>query len=119
MASQRQIEANRRNARKSTGPKTPQGRGAVRLNGLKHGLNARTLVLKGESEDQFHHLLDSFEAEHQPATLTEIALVRQMAMAEWRRIRLYHMEAGLFTIRAVDLQEQFEEYTGLEHGDRL
>jgi hypothetical protein len=48
MASQQQIDANRRNSQKSTGPKTPEGRAAVRLNGVKHGLTASTLVLKGE-----------------------------------------------------------------------
>jgi hypothetical protein len=38
MTSEKQIQANRRNARKSTGPKTPEGKDAVRLNANKHGL---------------------------------------------------------------------------------
>jgi len=41
MATDRQIAANRKNAQKSTGPKTPEGRAAVRLNGVKHGLTAK------------------------------------------------------------------------------
>ena len=45
MATQAQINANRKNAQKSTGPKTPEGRDAVRLNGLKHGLASEILVL--------------------------------------------------------------------------
>src|SRR5881628_3213748 len=108
MATQPQIEANRANAQKSTGPKTPEGRDAVRLNGLKHGLTVSTLVLKGESESDFESLLDSFEAEHRPSTPTEEALVRQMAMAQWRLRRLYHVEAGFFTARLHDLRRDFK-----------
>ena len=43
MATEKQFEANRQNAQKSTGPKTPEGRAAVRLNGVKHGLTAETI----------------------------------------------------------------------------
>ena len=108
MATEHQIEANRTNAQKSTGPKTPEGRDAVRLNGLKHGLTAATLVLKGESESDFESLLDSFDAEHRPSTPTEEALVRQMAMAQWRLRRLYHIEAGLFAVGLRDLKHRFK-----------
>ncbi len=50
MTSQRRLEANRRNALKSTGPKTPEGKAAVRLNALKHGLLSRDILLPGEDE---------------------------------------------------------------------
>jgi hypothetical protein len=97
MATDKQIAANRLNAQKSTGPITPEGRAAVRLNGVKYGLHAETLVLKGESESDFTALLDSYEAEHAPATPTEEALVVQLAMAAWRLRRLYHAEAAFYT----------------------
>src|SRR4030088_1502070 len=97
MATEKQFEANRLNAQKSTGPKTPEGRAAVRLNGVKHGITAQTLVLKGESEADFTALLDSYESEHQPETPTEEALVLQLAMATWRLRRLYHAEAAFHT----------------------
>ena len=76
MATEAQIAANQLNAQKSTGPKTPEGRAAVRLNGLKHGLTSATLVIRGEKESDFEDLLDSFEAEHRPSTPTEEAMVR-------------------------------------------
>ena len=109
MATQAQINANRKNAQKSTGPKTPQGRDAVRLNGLKHGLTSEILVLPGESKADFENLLASLEAEHQPATPTEVILVRQMAMASWRLQRLVHMEAAHYRLRRDKLEQYFEE----------
>ena len=103
MATDKQIEANRLNAQKSTGPRTPEGRAAVRLNGVTHGLTAETIVLKGESEADFTNLLGSLEAEHDPATPTEEALVVQLAMATWRLRRLYHQEAGFYTCQLQSL----------------
>src|SRR3984893_2572656 len=104
MATEKQIEANRLNAQKSTGPKTPEGRAAVRLNGVTHGLTAETIVLKGESETDFTNLLASLEAEHDPATPTEEALVVQLALATWRLRRLYHQEAGFYTCQLQSLK---------------
>jgi len=113
MATQNQIDANRRNAQKSTGPTTPEGRAAVRLNGLRrcrfnssaNGLTASDLVFPGESEADFEALFDSIEAEHQPTTPTEVAIVRRIAIATWRLHRSYRVEAGLYTIRRIDMQD--------------
>src|SRR5438477_13052307 len=99
MSSERQIEANRLNAQKSTGPTTPEGRAAVRLNSLKYGLYAETLILPGEDPAAFEALLDRFDAEHQPATPTEETFVSQIAMATWRRARIQLMEAAFYKNR--------------------
>jgi hypothetical protein len=110
VATEKQFEANRQNAQKSTGPKTPEGRAAVRLNGVKHGLTAETIVLKGESQSDFTAMLESFEAEHAPVTPTEEALVVQLALANWRLRRLYHQEAGFYTSKLkilASIQEDF------------
>src|SRR5712691_6929285 len=109
MATEKQFEANRQNAQKSTGPKTPEGRAAVRLNGVKHGLTAETIVLKGESQADFTNLLDSLEAEHDPVTPTEEALVVQLAMATWRLRRLYHAEAGFWAFKMKDTVDNRKE----------
>src|ERR1700737_3861701 len=106
MSTDAQNAANRLNAQKSTGPITPEGRAAVRLNGVKHGITAQTLVLKGESESDFTALLDSHEAEHHPATPPEEALVLQLAMATWRLRRLYHAEAGFYTYKLKDTADR-------------
>src|SRR6266704_4870925 len=105
MATERQIAANRENAQKSTGPKTPEGRAAVRLNGVKHGLCAETLVLPGESEADFEALLVAFEAEHQPETAQEAAIVRHAAMCAWRLQRVYRAEAGFFHFREQEIED--------------
>src|SRR5205809_7298572 len=118
MATERQTAANRENAQKSTGPKTPEGRAAVRLNGVKHGLSAETIVLPGENAADFHALIDSLEAQHQPATPTEEILVRQLAMAAWRQLRLYRTEAAHYKNEDEDLHSRRgEKYAALD-GDR-
>jgi hypothetical protein len=71
MASLKQIEANRRNALKSTGPRTPRGKAAVRMNALRHGLRARSLVIPGENPADYHQLCADLEAEWQPQSRTE------------------------------------------------
>jgi hypothetical protein len=53
-------EINRRNAARSTGPRTPEGKSRSRLNALKHGLTARTLVLPGEDPEAFRGRLEAF-----------------------------------------------------------
>src|SRR5258708_29783901 len=105
MATEKQFAANRENSQKSTGPRTPEGRAAVRLNGVKHGLTAETIVLKGESQADFTNLMDSYEAEHDPATPTEEALVVQLGLAAWRLRRLYHQEAGFYAFQMKNLAD--------------
>jgi hypothetical protein len=114
VATDKQIEANRLNAQKSTGPRTPEGRAAVRLNGVTHGLTAETIVLKGESESDFKALFDSLEAEHNPASPTEETLVVQLAMAAWRLRRLYHAEAGFYSFK---LKQTADNRTELKLND--
>jgi hypothetical protein len=118
VSTDKQIAANRLNALKSTGPKTPEGRAAVRLNGVKHGLHAQTLVLKGESESDFAALLECYEAEYAPATPTEEALVQQIAMATWRLRRLYHAEAGYYTYKIADT-EHTRKADNLDHSAHM
>src|SRR2546428_11334331 len=81
MSTDRQIEANRLNAQHSTGPSTPEGRAAVRLNGLKYGLYAETLILPREKPPEFDAPLDPLDAQHPPPTPTEGNFVSQIAHA--------------------------------------
>ncbi len=96
MATVQQIEANRRNALKSTGPRTPEGKEAVRLNALRNGLRARTVVLPGEDPNEFQQLCDHLEAEWRPKSRTEQFYVEQMAVAQWKLTRMESAERSIF-----------------------
>ena len=79
MTSQKQIEANRRNAQKSTGPNSPAGRARSKLNALKHGLTAEQVVITGEDPAAFEALRDDLYAHYQPADPVAEHLVEQVA----------------------------------------
>src|ERR1700684_3915605 len=96
MATLKQTEANRRNALKSTGPKTPEGKAAVTMNALRHGLRARSVVLPGEDRDEFQQLCADLEFEWQPQSRTEQFYVEQMAVSQWKLTR---MEVGESDVR--------------------
>ncbi len=94
MASDRQIQANRENARRSTGPRTPLGKVRSSINAVKHGLSARNAVLPEEDQQAYQELEASLDAEFQPQGPIENFLVQQMASAQWRLLRLARIETG-------------------------
>jgi hypothetical protein len=96
MTSDKQAEANRRNALKSTGPKTPEGKAVARLNARKHGLLSREVLLPGEDEDALRDLDEGLRAELRPAGQLENLLVDRIVEAVWRLKRLGRVEAGIF-----------------------
>jgi len=95
--SQRQIEANRRNARLSTGPKTPEGKARAARNRSLHGLRSRNLLLPTEDPNEFAASLAALRSEFQPANPYEDLLVCQLAAAHWRLRRVPRLETGVFT----------------------
>jgi hypothetical protein len=92
--SSKRVEANRRNAKKSTGPRTPVGKRRSRLNAIKHGLCARIPVLPGEDPDAFRRHVDGFSEALQPRDAVEIFLAEQAAFAAWRAQRADRAEAA-------------------------
>jgi len=96
MTSERKVEANRKNALKSTGPKTPEGKDAVRLNALKHGLLSSEILLPGEDEAALRELGEHLRAELQPVGELENLLVDRITSLFWRLRRLGRVEAGIF-----------------------
>src|SRR5215204_2194599 len=96
MTSDKQIDANRKNALKSTGPKTPEGKAAVRQNALKHGLLSRDILLPGEDEEALRELGERLRDELQPVGELENLLVDRIVSAYWRLRRLSRVETGIF-----------------------
>ena len=96
MTSEKQDQANRRNALKSTGPKTPEGKTAVRHNALRHGLLSRDILLPGEDEAALIELGEHLWDELQPVGALESLLVNRVISSTWRLQRLGRVEAGIF-----------------------
>jgi hypothetical protein len=95
MATQNQIEANRRNAQRSTGPRSPEGKAISRCNALKHGLLASDITLPGEDQQEVQLLFDTLYDDYQPQGPVEEFLLRQVASTQHRLERAARIEAGL------------------------
>jgi len=84
MASERQIEANRTNALKSTGPRSEAGRAISSRNALAHGLTSRQVLLPGEDAQRFAELKGAIFGDLKPDGVIEIELVERVASLSWR-----------------------------------
>ena len=96
MTSEKQVQANRQNALKSTGPKTQEGKAVARHNATKHGLLSQDVVLPEEDEAAFRELGERLRAELQPTGELEGLLVERIVAAYWRLQRLGRVETGIF-----------------------
>jgi hypothetical protein len=94
-----QIEANRRNAKLSTGPKTARGKQVSSLNALRHGLTAQHVTLFDESEEDFRGFHGDLMAALKPEGAMEFHLAERVVLCAWRLRRVYRIETGLFRKR--------------------
>jgi hypothetical protein len=99
MTSLRQIEANRRNAAKSTGPLTDAGKQASRCNALRHGLTAETVILSLEDAEDYRAFELSVTADFDARTAVEREMVLRLASLLWRLRRATAIETGLLQIQ--------------------
>ena len=83
MPTEAQINANRRNAQKSTGPKSPEGKAASALNALKSGIDAWSHIIPGEDPAELEALTAAFHLHYQPVDPTQLALVDTLISTEW------------------------------------
>jgi len=105
MTSFRQIEANRRNARKSTGPITGEGKQHSRCNAVRHGLTAETVIGALEDAQDYQAFEATIIADYDAQSAVERELVLRLASLLWRLRRATIMETGLFEIQAEQLRE--------------
>jgi hypothetical protein len=105
MTSFRQLEANRRNARNSTGPNTQEGKQRSRCNAVRHGLTAETVIGALEDAENYQAFEAAIIADYDAQSAVERELVIRLASLLWRLRRATTMETGLFEIQAIQLKE--------------
>jgi hypothetical protein len=113
MTSYRQIEANRRNALKSTGPKTEAGKQTSRCNGVRHGLTAETVIGALEDAEDYKAFEPTVIADYDAQSAIERELVLRLASLLWRLRRATTMETGLFEIQAEHLRDYRQNSSNL------
>ncbi len=110
MSTLRQIEANRRNALKSTGPRSVEGKAVSRLNALKTGIDAESMVVPGEDPRALEELTVEYHERFRPSTPDRRFLVDSLVNAEWQIRRLRKVEAQIWAFemhRPSDMDKKF------------
>lgn len=119
MPSQRQLEANKANARRSTGPRTSNGKTRSRMNAVKHGLTAKYIVIGNEAPDDFDALRRDLLRDLQASTRLEHELVDRLAGLLWRLRRIPILEAALVKACQSEVRDETEARQERDYGERL
>jgi hypothetical protein len=106
MTSFRQIEANRRNALRSSGPKTEEGKRHSRRNALRHGLTAETVIEGLEDSEDYRAYETAVVADYDARTAVERELVLRLASLLWRLRRIISIETDLLKIHSDIVRER-------------
>ncbi|SPF56610.1 conserved hypothetical protein [Candidatus Sulfopaludibacter sp. SbA4] len=96
MATDKQTEANRQNAQKSTGPRTAEGKARSSMNHFKTGIDAKSAIIPGEDPAQLQALADRICAELKPATEAERHQVDIIVRCDWQALRYVRCEAEIW-----------------------
>ena len=117
----KELESRRKNAGKSTGPRTAAGKHRAALNAVKYGrysgphTTEQTMALLGEDPREFHAFRDSLIAARQPVDSVELMLVEDIAMLAWKKRRLNRAQQGL-QLRNLEVLELDRHRQALEVG---
>jgi hypothetical protein len=111
MASQKQTEANRLNSQKSTGPRSPEGKAASRMNALKSGIDAKSQVIRGEKAANLETLKTEYHDRFHPTTPEQRMLVDTLIDADWLLRRFRIVEAQLWEEGALSAFKPNDEIT--------
>ena len=117
MISIQRLEANRRNALRSTGPKTEEGKQRSRLNSVRHGLTAETVIGSLEDLEDYKAFEAAVVADYDAETAVARELVLRLASLLWRLRRANAIEADLFEIQAEGLAPQVEIDSPIQKGE--
>lgn len=94
---------------RSGGPRTDEGKKIASKNALKTGAYSNTLILPGEDESQFRQIEDQFLRDFHPEDMAEIAMVRDLAVLAWKKIRLENLELRFTLARLNAPLEYFDK----------
>ena len=97
MATQKQNEANRRNAQRSTGPRSDDGKARAALNHVKHGMYAKSPIIPGEDPAQREAIETAYMERFAPDTIEQLHLVKVLIDLDWEDTRLVKAEAHVWT----------------------
>src|SRR5262249_25327589 len=100
MATEKQIAANRQNAKNSTGPRTEAGKRRSRRNAIRHGLTAETVIEVHEDATAYRALQRAINSDYRPQTNFESELIARLVSLLWRLRRAVAIESGLLNIHA-------------------
>jgi hypothetical protein len=106
--SEKKLAANRLNAQKSTGPRTPAGKRSASQNALRHGGFAAATCLPHEDPAAFYHFRRAFVADLCPMTAPELFLADRAVSLAWRLQRLQQADAALYDAAQLNVERQLE-----------
>lgn len=113
--SERKMEANRRNARNSTGPRTEAGKKKSRWNALKHGLTAKRTLLPGlENAKAYRKLVKGYLRVFKPKGAFEEDLVQELAACHLQMVRGFRAERTEFLAAGEADDDCLDDHLGLE-----
>jgi len=108
MATRRQLEANRANAKRSTGPRSEEGKARSNKNSLAHGLTAQDIVIADEDPEEFERPRAGLQADFEP---TSTKLVERLAGLLWRLRRIPVLEGALLDARREETSTRAKDST--------
>lgn len=97
MPTEKQIRANKANARKSTGPRSKPGKAISSRNAMKHGLSAQKLLIEGEDPAMFDRMRDEIFFDMQPRGELQVELVEHIISTLWRLRRVAYFESAILS----------------------
>jgi hypothetical protein len=121
MATIKQIEANRLNAQKSTGPRSAEGKAVTSMNALKSGVDAQSHIIRGEHQEQLQTLTAEYLERFRPATPEERFYVDTLIRDDWQLRRLAKADAQIWEYQmdsAFTLNEDSPLGHAFSRGDR-
>lgn len=118
--SEKRVAANRANAAKSTGPRTPEGKEKVKLNAIVHGLTAQTAVLPGEDRGELEALSQALMAQLSPRGLVQRLIAGRVVSLAWKLRRVARAEEAIAAemntheVATWDRKREFNDNLGYE-----